>query len=287
MALKRSIALSLPCALLLSLTSCSFNPFTTNNELTGSGVGAGIGAGVGAGSAALLGAQKSVIALAGIGGAALGYYVTTIDYASGGVVKAGGQVYTLGDYTTIEIPTDSIFEENSSDLLPEAKPALESAAAVLARTPNSNIVVSGNTSGYGTRRWEFKLSEARAREVAAFLWAHGISSLVSSGPSFGTRKLTYVGYGNYFPISNNIKSESIRQNSRIQITAYPSYKEWQLCKDQKIFGNIGALTEDPPVTSSTSSYNSAATDAQTTSGGSVEKQAGFEYKDNAFAPTPN
>lgn len=244
---KRSIALLLPFTLLLSLVSCSYNPFSTNNELTGSAGGALAGGVIGAGGAALLGAQKSVIALAGLGGATLGYYMTTINFAAGGVVKAGGQVYSVGDYVTIEIPSDNIFDENSSDLLPEAAPALQSAVAVLEHYPNNSIMVSGNTSGYGTMRYERSLSEARAERVAAYLWAHGINAFKASDSTASnpTRKLMYVGYGNYFPIANNIKSASIRSNSRVQITSFPSSVELGLCKGQRVFANIGGLRADP------------------------------------------
>ena len=249
MFLKRITAFLLSFTLLLSQTSCSYNPFSSNNELTGSPAGAVGGGIVGAGSAALLGAQKWAIALSGLGGAALGYYVTTVNFASGGIVKAGGQVYSVGDYVTIEIPTDSIFDDNSSDLLPEAVPALDSTISVLEHYPNNNIIVSGNTSGYGAKRYELRLSEARARQVAAYLWSHGISAFKASDVTLPTRRLMYVGYGNYFPIANNIKAASIRQNSRIQITSFPSLRDLKLCPDQKVFANIGAYKDessDPP-----------------------------------------
>jgi outer membrane protein OmpA-like peptidoglycan-associated protein len=228
----------------LALTSCSYNPFSTDNELTGNPGGAAVGAGVGAGGAALLGASKYVIGLAGLGGASLGYYLTTVNFASGGVVKAGGQVYSVGDYVTIEFPTDTVFDENSADILPEARPALDSTISVLQHYPNNNIIISGNTSGYGPRRYEFRISEARARAVAAYLWAHGISSFKATDATLPTRKLSYVGYGNSFPIANNIKASGIRANSRIQITSYPTNSQLNLCKEQRIFANIGAMNAD-------------------------------------------
>ncbi len=226
----------------LLLASCSFNPFTTDNEMTGNAAPAVAGGAIGAGGAALLGGSKYAIGLAGLGGAALGYYLSTLDFDAGGIAQAGGQVYTQGDFATIEFPTDNIFDESTADFLPAAYPALQSTVEVLERFPNDNILVSGNTSGFGTGRWERTLSEKRAREVAAYLWAHGINTFKGGAefdPSSPTRTLSYVGYGDYFPISNNIKSDSIRDNSRIQITAYPSKDQLGLCKNQKIFANIG------------------------------------------------
>lgn len=246
MLLKRSAICFFTMVFLLPLSSCSFNPFTTDNEMTGKAGPTVAGGAIGAGTAALLGGSKYTIGLAGLAGASLGYYLSTLTFDAGGIAEAGGQVFTQGDYVTVEIPTDSIFESNTANLLPQAGPALDSTVAVLKRYPNNNILVSGNTSGFGTARWERTLSEKRAREVSAYLWAHGVNAFKGNSdfdPSAPTRTLGYVGYGNYFPISNNIKADSIRENSRIQITAYPSRRDLKLCEDQTVFANIGGSNE--------------------------------------------
>ncbi len=230
---------------MLFLASCSFNPFTDDNQLTGNAAGPVIGGAAGAGTTALLGAPKSVIALAGIGGAGAGYYVTTLRHAAGGVLQAGGQVYQMGDFVTIVIPSDQLFESNSDELLPQATPALQSALSVLKRYPDNNILISGNTSGFGTTRHEHRLSEDRARQVAALFWSQGISRYKNA--SLSTRKLRYTGYGYHFPIANSIEVDSIRQNSRIQITSYPSKMELQLDERCKVLNNIGGM-DNPPLT---------------------------------------
>jgi outer membrane protein OmpA-like peptidoglycan-associated protein len=251
--MKHSMACFFTVGFLLLLASCSFNPFSTDNQLTGRAGPTIAGGAIGAGSVALLGGSKYAIGLAGLGGATLGYYLSTLHFAAGGVDQAGGQVYTQGDYITIEFPTDNIFEDNTAEILPEATPALQSTVEVLKRYPNNNILVSGNTSGFGTTRWERTLSEKRAREIAAYLWAHGVNAFKGGPSEFDpyapTRSLSYVGYGDYFPISNNIKAASIRENSRIQITAYPSRRQLKLCDDQKVYANIGGFSE-PAIPSS-------------------------------------
>src|SRR5690349_290381 len=97
--------------LLLTLTlpwlaGCTYNPFTLNNHTTGDPFATGIGAGIGAGTIALLGGSKAGIVAGGIAGGAIGYYITTLRYASGGVIQGGGKVYKIGDYLGIYIPTD-------------------------------------------------------------------------------------------------------------------------------------------------------------------------------------
>lgn len=226
----------IPLLALPFLTSC-----TLPQQPTGNIGGAAIGAGIGAGSMALFAANKPFILLGGIVGAGLGYYATTLRFAAGPIVQACGQVYTLGDYVGIEIPTDRLFEDNTACFLPEAGPILASTVDIVQRFPCHNIIISGSTSGFGPSRYERKLSEQRARQVASYLWANGVNDFKAQ--SIDMRRLTYVGYGNHFPIANNIKNNSIRKNSRIQIILFPSIAPTELTKDCSLFNNIGAYSD--------------------------------------------
>jgi outer membrane protein OmpA-like peptidoglycan-associated protein len=246
---KKSRLAFLGCiTLLLCLSACSYNPFSASSQktLTGSATGAAVGAVAGTSTGLLFGLPNSVSAALGLGGGAVGYYATTERFAAGGIIQSGGQVYSLGDYTTIEIPTDSLFESNSSDFVPGYEPTLLSVVSVLKRSPNNNILVSGNTSGFGSAKYERRLSEARARAIANYLWGNSINSIEGTPTGFKVRKLQYVGYGNYFPISNNIRAESIRENSRIQITSYPPKDQLYIDKKMQAFNNIGGLDEPLP-----------------------------------------
>jgi outer membrane protein OmpA-like peptidoglycan-associated protein len=222
----------------LLLGGCAYNPMIGNNHTTGSPTGAIIGAAAGAGGAALLGGSEPVIAAAGIGGGAIGYYLTTLRYNSGGIMQVGGQVYQVGDFVGIYIPSDKLFEPNTADFLPQAPSVLDSVVTVLKRNPDNNVIVSGNTSGFARSRWEVKLSEERAQKVAAYLWDYGINDFKTT--SIETRKLTYVGYGHYFPIANDYTNDSLRQNSRIQIASYPDDCDLGIDDKDNLMGNIGA-----------------------------------------------
>jgi hypothetical protein len=238
MNMKSDVKLSAAvCCFLFLLPGCTYNPFVSNNHLTGTIEGTAIGAGVGAGGAALLGAPGSVIALAGVGGGGIGYYISSLRYAAGGVVQGGGKVYRVGDYVGIYIPTDRLFEPNSTELLPNATPILESAAAVLTRSPHDNILISGNTSGFGSAKWERKLSRERAKVVSSYLWANGINNF--QGTDITSRKLNYVGYANYFPIATTLNNDGLRKNSYILITGYPTKEQLGLSKKNKQMLNIG------------------------------------------------
>lgn len=233
-------------ALILSFTlaGCSFNPFTTDNHLTGSGTSTAVGAAVGVGTTAVIGqtTKTTPLAIGGAVGALVGYYVSTLRFASGGIIHGGGQVFTLGDYVSIDLPTDNLFDVNTAEFLDDVKPVLDSVVAVLKRSPKNNIIVSGDTSGFGTTKFQLVLSEARARQVAAYLWAHGIGQFQCSTLSIEGegRQMYYTGYGDFFPIANHIHNDSIRQNSRIQITSYPIlsdniYTQFHLSKNHRVY----------------------------------------------------
>lgn len=201
-------------SLTFSLSSCS------TGRPTGNPLGPIVGATAAGGTAALLGANKYLIGLSAIGGGALGYYFTTRPFQTRDLTAEGGQVFVQGDYVTINLPVDSTFESNSDEFLPGTTPALKNAVTILMQFPNDNIFVSGNSSGFDLNKREEKLSEKRAKAVADFLRANGITPFARDGIIY--HKLTYIGYGHYFPIANDIKAKSIRQNSHIQIVGYPN-----------------------------------------------------------------
>lgn len=226
----------------LLLTGCAYNPFIRNNNTTGSPVSTLVGAGAGAGSIALLGGTKPWITAAGLVGGAFGYYVSTLRHDAGAIIRYGGQVYKVGDFIGIYIPTDCLFESNTPDFLPRARAILDSTVAVLERYPANHILISGNTSGFYCPLWEQRLSEKRAQRVAAFLWSMGINNVKDR--NFNMRKLNYVGYGDYFPIASNLTNNGIRQNSRIQIVSYPSAYDLHIDKRRIAVHNIGAMDDD-------------------------------------------
>lgn len=78
-------------AALLSLTACSYTPFGNDNHLTGSPVGTAMGAGAGATAGYIWSGHSVPLAIVGgVIGGSIGYYVTTLRFASGGVIQAGG-----------------------------------------------------------------------------------------------------------------------------------------------------------------------------------------------------
>tara|TARA_R110000868_G_scaffold360501_4_gene622547 strand:- start:145 stop:810 length:666 start_codon:yes stop_codon:yes gene_type:complete len=210
-------------------------------------MGTVVGAGAGAGSIAMLSNSSGAIALGGIGGGAIGYYFTSMRSDASGVIQADGNVYMLGDYIGIYIPSDRLFEENTADLLPQATSILNSTIAVLQRKPSNNIMISGNTSGFGRADREQRLSQKRAKTVAAYLWSSGISQFKDT--TRDTRKLNYAGYGDYFPIASDRTNKGIRENSRMQITSYPCLADLRENGHEVNMNTIASMSDRPPTTS--------------------------------------
>ena len=227
-----------------TIAACTYNPFISNNHTTGTAAGTAVGAGVGAGSVALLGGSKSLILLGGIGGGAVGYYLSTLRADASAIMQADGKVYMLGDYIGIYIPSDHLFEPNTAEFLPQAPAILDSVVTVLQRKPDNNVMISGSTSGFGRDRWQQSLSQRRAKAVAAYLWTSGILQFKNS--SNDVRKLKYVGYGDYFPIASDLTNNGIRANSRIQITSYPCDGSLRETGKEMNMNTIGAMDDRSP-----------------------------------------
>jgi type IV secretory pathway protease TraF len=274
---------------LLTIAGCA--PISDTDPPTGSFFGTALGAVAGAGVFAAFGAPKPAIAVAGIAGAGVGYYLSTLRFSSAGIVAVGGKVYTVGDYVIIDLPTDSLFEANTADFLPETSPILDSLVSVLSRYSGNNIFISGNTSGFWTERFERKMSQCRASQIAAYLWAHGITNVrefkTDSNEATTGRRLIYVGYGDEFPIANDIRIKGIRANSRIQIVASPpnAHLYWNKNRKKhfKPFGNIGSVEEEKAPTPDYSKYANAFSDDHMAEGTNLDP---MHEQSRVYTPIP-
>jgi len=236
---KACLAISTLALTLTLLSGCTYNPFM-DNHLTGSVTSTAVGAGAGVGAVALFRGSPTALVIGGLTGGAIGYYTSTLRFSSGGLIQSGGQVYKIGDFIGIYIPSDKIFVVNTADFNYRATRILDSVVSILNRYPNNNIIISGNTSGFGRPRYERQLSLRRAQRISAYLWSQGITQFKEGATDASMRQLNYTGYGNYFPIANDDTNNNIRENSRIQITSYPTDCNLHLDKRHAAVYNIGA-----------------------------------------------
>jgi outer membrane protein OmpA-like peptidoglycan-associated protein len=72
--------------------------------------------------------------------------------------------------------------------------------------PSVSIEIGGHTDDIGDEKSNIELSESRARTVYEYLIGNQINS----------KSITYKGYGEELPISNNTTEDSRKNNRRIE-----------------------------------------------------------------------
>ena len=104
-----------------------------------------------------------------------------------------------------------IFESASSTIAADSIPALNSLAAELDLVPAVAVLIAGHTDSDGEEAANLALSQARADAVLAYLVSVGID---------GSR-LSALGYGELFPISDNVSQDGKALNRRIEVLVQP------------------------------------------------------------------
>jgi OOP family OmpA-OmpF porin len=99
------------------------------------------------------------------------------------------------------------FDTNKSTIKPDSAKTLDDAAAVLKATPTLSVLVGGHTDNIGTHEVNMKLSEERAKAVAAALIQRGIAA----------SRLTSQGFGQTQPIADNRLEEGRARNRRVEL----------------------------------------------------------------------
>ena len=109
------------------------------------------------------------------------------------------------------------FDFDSAAIRPEYNAPLDNLGRAL-NGPLSDAVLKiiGHTDSIGTEAYNQKLSERRARAVAAYLQSHwGISP----------KRLRTEGHGEREPIAGNDTAEGRQRNRRVQFVRIGSYRE--------------------------------------------------------------
>ena len=99
------------------------------------------------------------------------------------------------------------YETNKSDIQPEAKPTLEEVFKLLKENPSLKLSIEGHTDNSGDKKYNFELSEARAKSIVAYLTQRGISS----------ERLQSKGYGDTKPLQENTSEDNKALNRRVEL----------------------------------------------------------------------
>jgi outer membrane protein OmpA-like peptidoglycan-associated protein len=101
------------------------------------------------------------------------------------------------------------FIADSAVMLPGETAKLDQIAAILARYPDRDIIVSGHTALAGTSEGRMRLSIERAAAVANYLLSKNVRS---------ADRIVIRGFGAEMPIADNSTEEGMRRNRRVEIT---------------------------------------------------------------------
>lgn len=104
------------------------------------------------------------------------------------------------------------FDFNYSNIRPEERVHLDSAAALLTQFPNSTVIASGHTDSVGTLGYNLTLGYNRAKEVGTYVERYLIDKLVKLRRPIETRT-----YGEEQPIAPNSTEEGRQRNRRVEI----------------------------------------------------------------------
>ena len=108
------------------------------------------------------------------------------------------------------IPDNITFDVDQASLKRDFLPILKSITLTLKKYDKDYIKIIGYTSNTGSSAYNLALSKRRAESVRNYFYAHGIKS----------ERLSYTGYGEKYPITNNKTIAGRSANRRVEITIF-------------------------------------------------------------------
>jgi OOP family OmpA-OmpF porin len=100
-----------------------------------------------------------------------------------------------------------VFASNSATLIGDSEQGLDEVVATLLRYPEQRVEVAGYTDNRGSRAYNEKLSQRRAKAVRSYLVEHGVAA----------GRLTARGYGPENPVADNETAEGRALNRRVEL----------------------------------------------------------------------
>jgi outer membrane protein OmpA-like peptidoglycan-associated protein len=190
------------------MAGCSGMTKTQKGVAIGAGAGGAVGAGVGkaAGNTAL-----GAIIGAAVGGVAGGIIGRQMDKQAEEIEKIpGAEVKRVGEGINVTFESGVLFGINQATLTGDAQTKIKDLAAVLAKYPETYILIEGHTDASGTDRHNMKLSENRATSVENFLRSQNISA---------SRTKT-AWYGENQPKVPNDSEANMSKNRRVEFAIF-------------------------------------------------------------------
>lgn len=212
--LNAIVAMALASTLLFS--SCS-----TWQGMDNTKKGAVIGTGGGAAAGAVIGKAAGNTALGAIIGAAVGGTAGVLigkkmDRQAEDIKHEvpNAKVERVGEGINVTFNSGVLFGFDKSDLTATAQSNIHELAAVLNKYPDTHVRVEGHTDNIGKDAYNYGLSERRAKSVANYLIAQGVSA----------NRVQTFWYGATQPKVSNDSEANRAQNRRVEFSIFANDK---------------------------------------------------------------
>jgi outer membrane protein OmpA-like peptidoglycan-associated protein len=217
--------------LILSYVACGCDRFSWTSRETGALAGTALGAGLGAVVGNQVGNSGAGVAIGSAFGALSGALVgESVRQNQEALVvtesrlrdqehqiaenkrlldelrSKGTDVHETHRGVVINLP-DVLFDFNSAQIRPEARPNIAEIAQILQSSPGRHISVEGHTDSLGTIEVNEKLSLLRAKNVASALTKKGVSA----------GRISARGFGESRPLISNSSPEGRQRNRRVEV----------------------------------------------------------------------
>jgi outer membrane protein OmpA-like peptidoglycan-associated protein len=202
----------------LPLSACVTDPVSGKRKISKAAIGGAGGALGGYLLGDLIGGRNDrteKILGAGIGaiaGAGAGYYMDQQEKKlRQQTAGTGVNVVREGDNLVLDMPSETTFAVNSSNIEPRFQTTLDKVASTLTQYEKTYVDVMGHTDSTGSDVYNQGLSESRASAVANYLSGKGVQSA----------RLATKGYGESQPKASNLTEEGRAANRRVEIRLVP------------------------------------------------------------------
>lgn len=218
MSVAKRIAIIASAAALTTTAACVTDPETGRQSISKAAIGAGVGALGGYLAGDLVGGRNDrterIIGtgVGAIAGGAVGAYMDRQERdLRRQTAGTGVEVDRRGDELLLTMPAGITFPINSYEIQPRFRATLDEVARTLGAYPSTLVDIYGHTDPSGGDAINIPLSQNRARSVADYLVARGLSPA----------RIETRGFGSSQPLADNSTEAGRQANRRVEIRIVP------------------------------------------------------------------
>jgi outer membrane protein OmpA-like peptidoglycan-associated protein len=210
--LVRSITVATVAACSLTVAGCGLSR-AVKGGVIGAAAGGALGGVIGNRMGNTAAGAVAGAAIGGTAGAAIGHYMDR-QAAEMAAQLDSANVARVGEGIKVTFGSGVLFRTGSADLTAEARGNLVELAKILAKYPDTDVLVEGHTDSDGSEQFNQTLSERRANAVVTALTQNNVP----------TTRLRPVGYGETQPIVANDTPANKAANRRVDLIVLANEK---------------------------------------------------------------